>query len=693
MRRRRRDDWQRPELIHLLIGPMSNRVKQLGVSKRMLRRASTRVLIGVVGVILLTCCQAAAAHAQGVSGYSEPTTTLSIPADSPGAGEVNCPSGEVVLSGGYYQQYIEMSITSSVPRSGGTGWMVSVMNNTNVEASVVLYAVCSQPPGSYAINSTNCRGTSGCTISCPENTSVSGGGYIYTGDEIVANGSYPSGDGLWSLDYSFTAGSIDDYAVCSQEPTGYVRISATTSTFAGLVNVPCPPGTVVIGGGGDEGPFSQNPGWNAPIAYGPTLENDQWSFGTGAGAPPDTGWAICAQPQQPTVSGVSPATGPVAGGTSVVITGTGLAGATGVSFGTAGAATSFTVNSATQITATSPPGTAGPVDVTVSNAGGTSATGQADVFAYTGPPTAGLTCTPGTVSVDVATQCVATVTSSAGPPTGSVSLKSDTTGTFGSSGTCVLSGSGGSSSCSVSYTPLGRGSGVHTITAAYTGSGKFAGLSASAAAQINVLSRSTSSSVSCVPSSVLAGQGVVCAASVTDTAGAGAGPPSGMVSFSTSGAGAFGGNGTCVLAGSGAAASCSVAYTPSVSASGTQTISANYAGDTTRSGSSGSTGLVVEAQVQVQGQQVVTRAGDDVSVGCSPGLVLPGGSVACAVSVAPSGSGSGVPSGRVVLAASGGAGVSGGGSCVLDGSGRCSVTYDVAASASGTFTVSASYAG
>jgi IPT/TIG domain len=69
----------------------------------------------------------------------------------------------------------------------------------------------------------------------------------------------------------------------------------------------------------------------------------------------------------------------VSGGTSVAITGTNFTGATAVKFGSANA--SFTVNSATLITATSPAGT-GVVDVTVTVAGVTSATGASDQFTY-----------------------------------------------------------------------------------------------------------------------------------------------------------------------------------------------------------------------------------------------------------------------------------------------------------------------
>ena len=83
----------------------------------------------------------------------------------------------------------------------------------------------------------------------------------------------------------------------------------------------------------------------------------------------------------PTVTGVSPNTGTVAGGDTVTITGTGFATANGVSFGGVASA-SFTLNTDGSITAVTPAGTAGTVDVTVSAAGGASATGTADQFTY-----------------------------------------------------------------------------------------------------------------------------------------------------------------------------------------------------------------------------------------------------------------------------------------------------------------------
>jgi hypothetical protein len=93
------------------------------------------------------------------------------------------------------------------------------------------------------------------------------------------------------------------------------------------------------------------------------------------------------------VDRLSPASGPTGGGTKVAITGDGLTGTTAVDFGTV-AATSVTVDSATQITAVSPPEPAGSVDVTVKTSGGTSAAAAATgTFTYLTPTTTTTTTT------------------------------------------------------------------------------------------------------------------------------------------------------------------------------------------------------------------------------------------------------------------------------------------------------------
>ncbi len=91
-------------------------------------------------------------------------------------------------------------------------------------------------------------------------------------------------------------------------------------------------------------------------------------------------------PPAPTITGLSPATGPSTGGTTVTITGTGLTGATAINFGASNPALFFSVNSPTSMTVTAPSGTTGTVDVTVTTPGGTSATSGADQYTYTVPP-------------------------------------------------------------------------------------------------------------------------------------------------------------------------------------------------------------------------------------------------------------------------------------------------------------------
>ena len=83
----------------------------------------------------------------------------------------------------------------------------------------------------------------------------------------------------------------------------------------------------------------------------------------------------------PTVTSVSPNTGPSSGGTGVTIGGCGFTGATAVQFaGTP--ATGVVVVSDTQITATSPAHAVGTVDVQVTTPAGTSAIVAADQFTY-----------------------------------------------------------------------------------------------------------------------------------------------------------------------------------------------------------------------------------------------------------------------------------------------------------------------
>jgi hypothetical protein len=93
---------------------------------------------------------------------------------------------------------------------------------------------------------------------------------------------------------------------------------------------------------------------------------------------------VAASTTLPTVTALAPATGPAAGGTTVVITGTsffGTTGAAGVMFGAVNA-TSYVVNSNTQITAVSPAVAASTVQVKVTTPAGASVNTAADDYVY-----------------------------------------------------------------------------------------------------------------------------------------------------------------------------------------------------------------------------------------------------------------------------------------------------------------------
>ena len=107
----------------------------------------------------------------------------------------------------------------------------------------------------------------------------------------------------------------------------------------------------------------------------------------GTGYTPNFGPSTAPFGPAPTVTGVGPASGSTAGGTTVTVTGTNFSACSSgiaVNFGgTPG--TNVTVTSPTTLTVTSPAGAVGPVDVTVVMPGGTSATSAADTFTYVAP--------------------------------------------------------------------------------------------------------------------------------------------------------------------------------------------------------------------------------------------------------------------------------------------------------------------
>jgi hypothetical protein len=125
----------------------------------------------------------------------------------------------------------------------------------------------------------------------------------------------------------------------------------------------------------------------------------------------------------PTISSISPNSGPTAGGTSVTISGSGFVSGATVSLGST-AATNVVVTNSSTITATTGSHSAGTVDVVVTNADGQTAT-LAQGFSYTAP---------------AAAPTVSGVNPTSGPTAGGTSITISGTG-FASGATVTVGGS------------------------------------------------------------------------------------------------------------------------------------------------------------------------------------------------------------------------------------------------------------
>ncbi len=160
-------------------------------------------------------------------------------------------------------------------------------------------------------------------------------------------------------------------------------------------------------------------------------------------------------PGLPVVSGVSPSSGPSAGGTVVTVTGTGFTGTSSVVFGNT-VASSFTVVSDTSLTATSPHQAAGQINVHVVTPGGKSHTNSVDLFTY---------------SAAAATPAVSAVSPSSGPAAGGTVVTVSGTGFTGATSVVFGNVAGTSltvlSDTSLTVTSPAEGAGqinVHVIT-------------------------------------------------------------------------------------------------------------------------------------------------------------------------------------------------------------------------------------
>lgn len=227
-----------------------------------------------------------------------------------------------------------------------------------------------------------------------------------------------------------------------------------------------------------------------------------------------------------------------------------------------------------------------------------------------------VSCDPSPVTVGDTASCTATVTASsasAGPPTGSINLKSNGPGKFSATGCTLPAGSGGTADCKFSYTPSAIGPGTHQLTADYSGDGGHAASQGSE--PLGVAEDSTNTAVSCRPLSVAVGKSTKCTARVTDARSGGL-APTGRVAGKSTGAGRFS---ACTLTRLGGdSANCTFTYKPSNAGAPSPRLTLTYDGDDNHFASAAGALLkvpatgrptVVVGQVTINGGRIVLKLG------------------------------------------------------------------------------------
>ncbi|MBS1151119.1 MAG: hypothetical protein H6Q89_2817 [Myxococcaceae bacterium] len=296
-----------------------------------------------------------------------PTTITGIaPARPPGPVDVSVvhPSGASARVDGGYTYVVPPPVVTAITPSQGVvaGGTNVIINGTGflfgATVNIGGVAATTTSVNSTTISAKTPPGSAGARdVTVTNSTAQSGtlaGGFTYVAAPSLALISPPSGPIAGGTKVTLTGsgfGSGMTVTIGGAPATSLVVVGSTTATVNTPAGVAGARDVVVTAGDGQ----------TATLTGGFTY------------VPP------------PTLVSISPARGPAAGGTLVTLTGAGFSSGTAVKFGATNA-NNLVVASQNAITAIAPAGSAGPVDVVVTNADGQAATLAAG-FAYVAPPT------------------------------------------------------------------------------------------------------------------------------------------------------------------------------------------------------------------------------------------------------------------------------------------------------------------
>jgi hypothetical protein len=352
----------------------------------------------------------------GTSGSTSWLTNVTISSTNGVGGVASFTSGNVRLN--------NVTLYNNTTTNGATAGLTSTNASTGANNILIGCAASACPSDSTEITSTNglnlgplqnngggvltlLPGAGSTAIGAGSNctTSTDERGYTRPTSSTCDAGAVRVATATATVTVSPASAATGASSVVLTASVTYTGSSAPTGAFSFTVNG----STVTANCSGSSSPLSCSGTFN-PSALASNTYTITGALAGDASYDPATGTNTLSvtSAATPTVTGISPTTGTVLGGTSVTVTGTNLSGATAVNFGAV--AGTITANTATTVTVTSPSGSVGVVDVTVTTPGGTSATSPADHFTYgtagvfgsltvTGYASPAVITEPGTVTV------------------------------------------------------------------------------------------------------------------------------------------------------------------------------------------------------------------------------------------------------------------------------------------------------